>query len=142
MWARTLVVLAAVLTLASPASAAPVRIFAVGNKQRIADAVTYQTYRNKMAALMDRDFPSRGNFVQSGVDDVASHLRPADPGAPATAMAVFPEDVGLIAALIGSRGAAAREQTSAAAAIASLGGTYAPQVDYYAAKYPGQPPVR
>ena len=39
-------VLAAV---AMPAAGAPVRIFAVGHKQRLADAVTYQTYRDKMA---------------------------------------------------------------------------------------------
>jgi hypothetical protein len=136
------VLLAAALVCATTAAAAPVRIFAVGNKQRIADAVTYQTFHDKMAALMDAGFANRTNFVQAGVDVVASHVRPADPNAPATAMAVFPEDVGLIAALIGSRGAAARQQTSAPAAIASLSGTYAPQVDYYAAKYPGQPPVR
>ena len=56
--------------------------------------VTYQAYRDKMAALMDRSFPSRASFVQAGVDDVASHLRPADPRAPKRALAVFPEDVG------------------------------------------------
>ena len=55
------------------------RVFAVGNKHRIADGVTYQAYRDKMSALMDRSFPSRGSFVQAGVDDVASHIRPADP---------------------------------------------------------------
>lgn len=137
-----LVVAVAMAVWSSAAEAAPVRIFAVGNKQRIADAVSYQTYHNKMAALMDAGFPNRRNFVQAGVDDVASHIRPADPGAPGTAMVVFPEDVGLIAALIGSRGAAARQQTSAAGAIGSLLGPYAPQRNYYDAKYPGQPPIR
>ena len=47
-------VLAAV---AMPAAGAPVRIFAVGHKQRLADAVTYETYRDKMTALMDATFP-------------------------------------------------------------------------------------
>jgi hypothetical protein len=51
-----------------------VRFFAVGNKQRVADVVSYQTYHDKMAALMDAAFPARGSFVQVGVDDVASHL--------------------------------------------------------------------
>jgi hypothetical protein len=137
--------LAAVLVLlafAASSEAAPVRYFAVGNKQRIADGVSYDSFRNKMAALMDENFPNRSTYVQSGVDDVASHIRPNDPGAPENALAVFPEDVGLIATLIGSRGATAREQTSAAAAIGSLTATYQPVVDYYAARYPGQPPVR
>jgi hypothetical protein len=57
-----------------------VQYFAVGNKQRVADAVTYQTYHDKMAALMDASFPGRASFVQAGVDDVASHLLPADRG--------------------------------------------------------------
>src|SRR2546426_747242 len=57
-------------------------------------------------------------------------------------LVVFPEDVGLVAALIGSRGAAARAQTSAVGAIAALFAPYAVQYDYYNAKYLGQPPVR
>jgi hypothetical protein len=143
MRVRALLVTAAAMAVwCSAADAAPVRIFAIGNKQRIADAVSYQTYRNKMSALMDAGFPSRSNFVQAGVDDVASHLRSSDPNAPATAMVVFPEDVGLITALIGSRGAAARQQTTAAGAIGSLLGPYTPQRNYYDAKYPGQPPIR
>jgi hypothetical protein len=148
MRARFLAVMAGALALglspafAPPAAAAPVRMFAVGNKQRIADAVSYQTYRNKMSALMDSGFPSRADFVQDGVDDVASHIRPSDPDAPPTALVVFPEDVGLIAAFIGSRGASARQQSTAAGAFASLLGAYGPQIDYYAAKYPGQPTVR
>ena len=132
-------VLAAV---AMPAAGAPVRIFAVGHKQRLADAVTYQTYRDKMTALMDATFPGRATLVQAGVDDVASHLLPADPGAPANALVVFPEDVGLIAAFIGSRGAAARQQTNSIVAIAGLAGPYGPQLAYYQNKFPGQPFVR
>src|SRR5436309_1057845 len=91
-----------------------------------------------MAALMDAGFPNRGDFVQAGVDDVATHTRPADPNAPETALVVFPEDVGLVTALIGSRGAASREQTTAAGAIGSLLATYQPQFAYYAAKFPAE----
>src|SRR5439155_19405154 len=130
------------VVLAGPAFAAPVPIFAVGNKQRLDDAVTYQTYRDKLTALMDATLPGRGNLAQVGVDDVASHLLPADPGAPANALVVFPEDVGLIAAFIGSRGAAARQQTSSIVAIAGLAGPYGPQLAYYQNKFPGQPFVR
>ena len=79
--------------------------------------------------------------VQAGVDDVASHLQPADPVRAAIVLVVFPEDVGLIAALIGSRGAAARgadardrrDRRPARHATASRSRTTA-------AKFPGQPP--
>src|SRR5687768_9250834 len=117
-------------------------MFAVGNKHRIDDAVTYADFHNKMAALMDRGFPNRSSYVQAGVDDVASHLRSADTSAPAKALVVFPEDAGLITALIGTRGADARRQTSALGAIPSLFGPYQQQVAHYADKYPGQPAVR
>src|SRR5690242_20341158 len=130
------------LALAAPAAATPVRMFAVGHKVRVDDGVTYQSFHDKMAALMDAAFPGRASLVQAGVDDVASHLFPADPAAPATALVVFPEDVGLIAALIGSRGAAARDQSSSVGAITALFGPYAAQYAHYNAKYPGQPPVR
>jgi hypothetical protein len=132
-----LLLAAAFFVTASVAQAATVRMFAVGNKQRVADAVSYQAYRDKMSALMDKGFPNRGSLVQPGVDDVASHVRPADPNAPSRALAVFPEDVGLVAALIGSRGAVARRQTSTDFAIISLFGPYAPQTTYYANKFPG-----
>jgi len=128
------------LLLGSPAHGDPVRFFAVGNKQRFDDAVTYQTFHDKMAALMDGGFPGRAGLVQAGVDDVASHLH--EPGAPPRALVVFPEDVGLVAALIGSRGAVGRAQTTAVGAIGSLLATYGPQVSYYAAKYPTNPPIR
>lgn len=142
MWVRLLAVLATAFAVSAAfafasADAATVRVFAVGNKQRVADAVTYQSYQDKMSALMDRSFPNRGSFVQAGVDDVASHIRPADRAAPERALAVFPEDVGLIPALIGTRGAAARQQTDSALAIISLFGPYSPQTAYYANKFAG-----
>src|SRR5690242_15899140 len=128
--------------LVAPAEANVVRVFAVGNKLRVDDAVTYQTYHDEMAALMDAAFPNRATLVQAGVDDVASHVRPADPAAPPDALVVFPEDVGLVAALIGTRGAASRARPTAVGAIAFLFDPYAPQVAYYDGKFPGQPPVR
>jgi hypothetical protein len=137
-----LVAVAAAFLLAPSAQADEVRMFAVGNKHRVQDAVTYADYRNKMAALMDAGFPDRSAYVQAGVDDVASHLRPADPRAPRRALVVFPEDVGLVNVLIGSRGATARAQTSALGAIPSLFEPYSRQVAYYADRFPGQPAVR
>src|SRR5690348_4424900 len=90
---------------ASIVGAAPVRMFAVGHKQQVSDALTYQTFHDKMAAMMDATFPGRATLVQADVDDVASHLAPVDPAAPANALVVFPEDTGLLASFIGSRGA-------------------------------------
>jgi hypothetical protein len=65
MWIRPLILVIAVLVIAPPAAAhderttSEVRMFAVGNKQRLDDAVTYADFHNKMAALMDRGFPNR-----------------------------------------------------------------------------------
>src|SRR5437879_1613974 len=84
--------LLAMLALAAPAAATPVRMFAVGHKVRLDDGTTYQSFHDKMAALMDAGFPGRASLVQAGVDDVASHLFPADPAAPATVLVVFPEE--------------------------------------------------
>src|SRR4029453_3604194 len=64
------------------AAAEPVRIFAVGHKLRLEDAVTYETFRDKMGALLDATHQARAGTVQPGVGDVASHLRPAEPSAP------------------------------------------------------------
>jgi predicted amidohydrolase len=135
--------LAALWLLASPALAdTSVRIFAVGHKQRLVDAVTYQDFRDKMAALMDAAHPARVSRVQAGVDDVATHIRPADPSAPDRVLVVFPESAGLLAAFIGSRGAVARAQTTAPGAIVNLLLTYPTQHAYYSGKYPGEPAIR
>ncbi|HLY38320.1 MAG TPA: hypothetical protein VKU61_09810 [Candidatus Binatia bacterium] len=142
MGRRALWVVLAALTIPTCAEAHVIRAFAVGHKQRLDDVVSYQTYHDKMAALMDAAFPGRSTFVQAGVDDVASHLLPADPAAPADALVVFPEDTGLAPALIGTRGATSRAQTNSTAAIASLFAPYAPQVAYYNGKFPGQPLIR
>jgi hypothetical protein len=127
---------------ASAVHAAPVRIFAVGHKQQLADAVTYASFRDKMAALMDATYPNRASLVQAGVDDVASHLAPVDPAAPPNALVVFPEDTGLLPAFIGTRGAPGRAQTNSQLAIVNLVVTYAAPSAYYETKFPGQPPIR
>jgi hypothetical protein len=121
--------------VAGSAHAAPVRMFAVGYKQRLADVVTYQTFRDKMFALTDASFPGRAGLVQAGVDDVASHLQPADAGAPPLALVNFPEDVGLIAGLIGSRGAAARATPNSAFTILQLSNAYNTLVQHYTTQY-------
>jgi predicted amidohydrolase len=126
----------------SAADAAQVRIFAVGHKTRMADVTTYQTFRDKMGALMDAAFPGRASLVQAGVGDVASHLFPADPMAPSLALVVFPEDTGLPPALIGTRGTAARAASTATSAILSTIGPYSAQGAYYNTKFPGQPGIR
>ena len=46
---------------AATADAKTVRMFAVGHKQRLADAVSYQTYRDKMFALFDATYPGRAS---------------------------------------------------------------------------------
>jgi hypothetical protein len=142
MAARSAALLFVLALSAARSDATPVRYFAVGHRLRLADAISYATFHDKMAALVDSSFPGRSGLVQAGVDDVASHIRPTDAAAPADALVVFPEDTGLVAALIGSRGAAARAQTGSVGAIASLFGPYAGPFAYYNARFPGQPADR
>ena len=131
---------------ATPALARTVRVFAVGNKLEIRYADTDQNFRDKMFALFDARHPRRAELVQVDVDDVASHLQSVDPSAPDLALVNFPEDVGLVAGLIGSRGASARRATihngGSTAAFASLILKYDPQIQYYVQRFPGQAPVR
>ncbi len=131
---------------APAASAIPVRVFAVGSKVDVRYADTYQNFRDKMFALVDAGHPRRDELVQRGVDDVASHLPPGDTAAPPLALVNFPEDVGLVAAFIGTRGARARRANTAnggsTAAFGALILAYGPQIDYYVARFPGLPPVR
>lgn len=134
--------LGATLLLADTAPALTVRVFAIGNKQRLADALTYQAYHDKILALVDGGFPGRATFVQSGVDDVVSHVQPADPAAPPLALVNFPEDIGLLAGLIGSRAAVARTQTNSALAISELVTAYTPLIVHYNGVFGATHPVR
>src|SRR5690349_7593428 len=101
---------------AAPVRAKTVRVFAVGNKVRVDDAVNVQAFRDKMFALVDASLPNRANFVQAGVGDVASHIKPSDASAPDLVLVNFPEDVGLVAAMTGSKGASARGSSSSTGA--------------------------
>ena len=135
-----------ILLAAASVSAKTVRVFAVGNKLEIRYAGSYRDFRDKMFALVDAQHPRRGELVQADVDDVASHVQPADPQAPALALVNFPEDVGLVAGLIGTRGAAARRATirngGATAAFATLIQQFDPQIQYYSGIFPEQQVVR
>jgi hypothetical protein len=132
----------AALAAAAPAPAKTVRVFAVGNEVRVEDAVNVQAFRDKMFALMDAAFPGRASFVQAGVDDVASHIQPADPGAPPLVLVNFPEDVGLVAAMTGSKGATARASSSSAGAFLALLSSYNAQINHYRSKFGNLPQIR
>ena len=89
-----------------------------------------QTYHDKMFALADKRLRVPGApLIQRGAGDFASHLTGRD-------LVVWPEDIGLFAALTGQRAAPARGSGSFTAAIVSLIGAYAPQESYYAQKFP------
>jgi hypothetical protein len=126
----------AALTLPGTSRGAPVRVFAIGHKQRLEDAVSLQAYRDKMRALVDARLRAGAELVQDGVDDVASHVRPLDPNAPPVAVAHFPEDTGLIAGLIGSRGASARSASSSTEAFAVLLTPYGDVIRHYDDAFP------
>ncbi len=138
-----LAVAAAVLALASPALARSVRVFLVNPRVELRYADTYANFRDKMFALVDASHPRRAELVQPGVLDIAAHLPPRDPTAPAQARLVFPEDVGLAAGLIGSRGAMARSVTledgGSTVAFLDLVLAYQPQIEYYSQRDPGLP---
>lgn len=124
----------------------PVRVFTINPRVELRYAATYADYHDKMAALVDAAAPRRTELVQADVDDVASHVRPQDAGAPADALVAFPEDVGLVAGLIGSRGAAARQATAqlggSTAAFIALNLAYQPQIAYYRQRFAGLPGLR
>ena len=88
------------------------------------------TYHDKMFALADRRLRGAGRpLIQDGADDFASHLTGRD-------LVLWPEDIGLFAALTGQRAAPARNSGSLEGSVATLLGLYAPQSSYYAERYP------
>lgn len=93
---------------------------------------TREAYRGKMFALADKRLRTPGTpLIQGGADDFASHLRPGGAN-----FVVWPEDIGLFAALTGQRAEPARNSGSLEGAIVTLIGLYAPQNAYYAERYP------
>src|SRR5205085_691028 len=106
-------------------------------------ADTTQHFHDKLFALMDARRRGPGApTVARGAGDVASHLRRDGHN-----LVAFPEDLGLMAAFTGSKGAPARSATSLVGAVVGLLGSYAPEMDYYTAKFPSlanrpAPPTR
>ena len=117
------------------------RVFAVNPKLDLSWMESRDTYRGKLFALSDGTMRGGGApRIQDGADDVQSHLLgPSDPDRPvetARDLVVWPEDIGLFAALTGPRAAPARASGTLEGAVVTLIGLYAPQNEYYAQKYP------
>ncbi len=131
----TLALTCLILGRAATATAKTVRTFAVANRISMADVTTYQAFRDKMFALVDATYPGRAGLVEPGLDDVVSHIQPADGGAPPLVLVNFPESVGLPATFIGTRGAAARVAFNSTVAFLSLYNRYSQPINYYRALF-------
>lgn len=120
------------LALALPAQAREVRVFAMQPKLDLSWLESRETYRAKLFALMDARERRPGTPpVQAGADDAASHLRGGGRD-----LVLWPESIGLFAALTGERAQVARASGSLEGSIASLLVAYAPQELYYASRFP------
>ena len=120
------------LALAPAAQAREVRVFAMQPKLDLSWLETRETYRDKLFALMDgRERRPGTPPIQAGADDAASHLL-----RDGRDLVLWPESIGLFAALTGERAQAARAAGSLEGAIVSLLATYAPQEVYYASRFP------
>jgi hypothetical protein len=133
--AVALLLLAAVAV--APAEARRVRAFAVGPKFDLAWVDTREHYRAHLLALMDAR--ERGRVpasIQRGAADVASKQLGGGRD-----LIALPEDLGLFAALSGSRGAPARQVTpetgGLTGSIGALLVAYSPLTAYYGQRYPG-----
>jgi len=140
--AALLVASIAALLAAAPSDARKVRVFAMGPKLHISWLESRESFRAKLFAVMDaRERGPAAPPVQAGLDDAASHLLgPEDPARPvetARDLVLWPESLGLFAALTGERARAARESGSLEGAIGSLIAAYGPQNAYYAERFPG-----
>lgn len=98
------------------AALTPVRVFAVGSHHGLDYARDYAAFDAEMRRLMALVAP----------DLSAEHDN----------LVVFGEDVGLPAAFLGSRGAAARDAGEALGAFLAVAGTYQPLVEHYTAAHP------
>ena len=124
--------LAALLAVPAAATAKRVRVFAVGPRLSLSWLDTRAHFHDKLFALMDaRQRVAGAPTVARGARDVASHLR-----GDGNNLVALPEDLGLMAAFTGTPGAPARASKDVVGAVIGLLGTYAPQIDYYRAKYP------
>jgi len=92
-----------------------------------------QTYRDYIFALADKAERGPGKpVIVEGADDMASHRTGSD-------LVVWPESIGLFAALTGPRAQPARESGSLEGSIVTLAGIYSKENEYYGAKYPELP---
>ena len=92
-----------------------------------------QTYRDYIFALADKSERGAGKpVIARGADDMASHRTGSD-------LVVWPESIGLFAALTGPRAQPARESGSLEGSIVTLVGIYSKENEYYGAKYPDLP---
>jgi hypothetical protein len=130
--AAVVAALAALLAAPAAAQAKRVRVFAVGPRLSLSWLDTRAHFHDKLFALVDaRQRGADAPTVVRGAGDVASHLR-----GDGNNLVALPEDLGLMAAFSGSQGAPARASKDVVGAVIGLLGTYAPQIDYYRAKYP------
>jgi predicted amidohydrolase len=139
--ATTLLVAVAALTPAAAARAKTVRVFAAGPKFSLDWVDTRAHFHDKLFALADaRRRTATAPGVQRAARDVASRLLgPTDPQRPAATardLVTLPEDLGLMAAFTGSRGAQARRATDIVGAIIALLGAYGTDSAHYVAKFP------
>jgi predicted amidohydrolase len=103
-----------------PVDTSAARVFVIQPRIAPEHFVTYEAYRNHLVEL-----------TRINVSKCLAQDRPN--------VIVFPENTGLPAAFIGSRGQAARESTSAFAAFLALGGQYVKPVEFYKNKWPNVP---
>ena len=127
------------LALAAPAAGAgpdpneKVRVFAMGAKLNVRWLETRQTYRDYVFALADKAERGPGKpVIVDGADDMASHRTGSD-------LVVWPESIGLFAALTGPRAEPARQSDSLEGSIVTLAGIYAKENQYYGSKFPDLP---
>jgi hypothetical protein len=118
---------------AGPAPNEKVRVFAMGAKLNMRWLESRQTYRDYIFALADKSERGPGTpVIVAGADDMASHRTGSD-------LVVWPESIGLFAALTGPRAQPARESGSLEGSILTLAGIYAKENEYYGTKYPELP---
>ncbi|HYF28226.1 MAG TPA: hypothetical protein VD931_20955, partial [Baekduia sp.] len=139
--AAALAFVAALAFAAGTAPAREVRVFAAGPRFDMGWAASREAFRAKLLALVDARRRGAGPAaMQVTARDVASRLRgPADPRDPvrtARDLVALPEDLGLMAAFAGARGAPARSAPDLTTSIAGLLASYAPVVAAYTARFP------